>query len=266
MLATCKINQHSFEIELVSSKIADSWIDLYQGVSMSCSSAVDLADRDAAWSILERHRDLWPKIGMDCLAKADPVKLLDQSYLGDMHKQMVIMQKNYKMSTSLLDSKTKGDWSRLHEHLHSIENTLVVSCWIFDGSGTARHTHDYERRMNNKWNWEPQFTAEEWRDSTTFSHSHLEIVFTELGRYPWECFIMSPDNWEQEGSLAGNLLPTIKVKPRRLTKSIPVNYSEWCKKNQIPVVGERIPLANFKSNDFLSEIIKPNPVLTIELK
>jgi hypothetical protein len=266
MLASCKINQKSFEIDVVSLPIADRWMELYRGVSISCVSAMDLADRDAVWSILERHRDLWPKIGLDLFCVSDPNDLMDQSCLADMHQKIVSMQRTYKKSTSVLDGKTNGDWSLLHHHLHSIEDTLLDSSWNFNGDGTARHSHDYEKMTDPYWDWETQFTPEQWSDSTTFSQHHLEIQINELGRTPWECFHMCPDKWTQEGSLVGNLMPAIRVRARQFTRSSPIEYSQWCKNNQLPIIGHTVPLADFKSNNFLSEIVKPNSIIKIELK
>lgn len=263
-MAICIINEKRFEIDLVNSPMINRWMDLYGGIFISCRSPMDLSDRDAVWMILNRHQKLWNKFNLDQLIVSNPIELMNQSKLADIHEQVVQYQRKYKSITKILEGATKGDWTRLHECLHDFEKTLLDSRWVFDRANDAEHGHDLSRTADG-WDWTPQFTPLEWHQSTSFSQHHLEIANTELGRTPLECFRMCSDRWSREGSLVGNLVPTIFVRARRYSNSIPINYAEWCSQNQLPVIGPRIPLADFKSNDFLSEIVKTNSIIKIEL-
>lgn len=248
-MSFCVINDRRFEIDIVSSPISGAWLDLHGNKKLRLMKKFQHEDLDRLYEILADHLLFWKKLKLDDLVIKDKSQLLRKKVLANIHNKIVKMQRVYKNSTDLFNANTGGDWNLLHDKLHELEG------WIDDikikfNADISTGSHD---ALTNKkyWEWSDRITLNDWACSTTFLQSHLELVTTELGRVPWECFRHCPDNWEEEGSLSGNLVPVVDMSLNRIKRSAPAEFVEWSKKNNLPIIGNRIPLANFRSDDFI---------------
>lgn len=105
-----------------------------------------------------------------------------------------------------------------------------------------------------EWDWQDQFTAEEWAESTSFSTNHLSIPTRDLGRTPYNTFQFAPEQWVSEGSLHGVLSPRMELRPTRCHPRPDVGYEEWCERQGLPVIGNQIPVARFNDDLFLAQV------------
>ena len=180
-------------------------------------------------------------------------QLLKQECLTKIHGKIVETQRQFKKSTDFLNLNTSGQWDHIHEILHHLEQNISSTRLDFHADDVDIN---HDSKVNEKyWDWEDRMTPQEWAVSTIFGRYHLELRSLELGRVPWECFSYAPQNWQSEGCLSGNVSPCVRVGLASCQQqSAPAEFMAWSKNNGLPVIGPVIPLANFRTDDFLTVI------------
>jgi hypothetical protein len=254
-MSTCIINGQSFSIDIFESPLSAAWLKHNAGKELigKKESFSIFKNLDNLYTILTRYRPLWEKMGFEELIIDKRSQLLRQECLTNIHFKIVSTQRQFKKSTDFLNLNTAKQWDHIHEILHRLEADVASTKLNFnlDDVDIA-----HSSKVNEKyWDWGDRISPEEWARSTTFGRYHLELTFLELGRHPWECFSYAPENWQREGCLSGNVYPCVLVGlVSGLQHSVPVEFETWSKKNGLPVIGPRIPLANFCTDEFLSVI------------
>ena len=247
--------EHELEATIIDTPFTKKWLERFQHQELPLISNFDFSTRDKLFAILTEYESLWSKFGLFELIVKDPTELLDQSRLADIHTAIVQIQKKYSKGpgiTPILNKRTNNEWDIAHDLLHKLEEIIISDNANFN---KTQPISDHDSEVNSKhWQWESQFTADEWCESTGFGTTNLELILTELGRHPWECYRYSPDRWEQEGSLLGNLLPAIQLNIRNTNQSSTKEYEQWCKENSLPVIGSRVPFARIEDNNFLKAV------------
>ena len=259
--------EYELEATIIDTPITKKWLERFQHQELPLISNFDFSTRDKLFAILTEYESLWSKFGLSELIVKDPTELLDQSRLADIHTAIVQIQKKYSKGpgiTPILNKRTNNEWDIAHDLLHKLEEIIISGNAKFN---KTQPTSDHDTEANSKhWQWESQFTADEWYDSTSFGTTNLELRLTELGRHPWECYLYSPDRWEQEGSLLGNLLPAIQLNIRNTKQSPTKEYEQWCKENSLPVIGSRVPFARIEDNNFLKAVDSITKESTLSIK
>jgi hypothetical protein len=245
----CYLDDQPHEIALVDSPMAKRWIRLFEGETLLIKKPFDPSVIDRLYQMIKTNEDLFTKMRLTFLTNISSVaSLMHQETLTEIHSGMVDLQKTYRGTTDLLTRNTQGDWEQIHEHIHLLESQLRTHSLSFMRTPAISHdTTDLEL----DWRWENRFTAEQWAQSTSFSTDHLTIPTTELGRTPYEAFQFAPDRWREEGSLIGHLAPRLDLRATRCDHRPDRGFERWCEQQDLPVIGEHIPLARFLDSGFV---------------
>ena len=248
----CYLDDEPHEITLTDTVMSGAWLASFAGETLHRNGAYDTRTLDLLWHLIDTHRPLFAKLRLEFLtAVARRTDLMHQPRLQDIHAGMVQLQKRHPGMTNLLTHNTAGGWAQIHEHIHDLESHLRKGGMTFMRTPGLNHdTTDAEP----EWLGEARFTAEQWRDSTTFTSAHLTIPTMELGRTPYEAFLYAPDRWHTEGSMAGTLAPRLIVNTQRSQRRPDQGYEQWCEAQGIPVIGDQLPLANFQDTRYLAQM------------
>lgn len=254
-MPTCIMNGRSFSIDIFESPLAAAWLKHNAGKPLigKKQSFSIFKNLDNLYNTLTRSRPLWEKMGFKELIIDKRSQLLKQECLTNIHLKIVSTQRQFKKSTDFFNLNTANQWDQIHETLHDLEANIASTRLNFKLDDVDIN---HNSKVNEKyWDWEDRASPEEWARSTTFGRYHLELTSLELGRVPWECWTYAPENWHSEGYLSGNVNPGVLVGlVSHQQHSVPVEFETWSKKNGLPVIGPRIPLANFCTDEFLSVI------------
>jgi hypothetical protein len=261
-MSTCIINGHSFDIDIFDSPVTSLWLELNAGKELigrkkyfpqGKRSFSIFKNLDNLYNLLTQYRPLWEKMRFKELIIDKRSQLLKRECLANIHLKMVAVQRQFKKSTNFLNLNTNGQWDYIYEILHLLEVDISSTDLNFDADDVDI-SHD--SKIDEKYrDWGDHMSPEQWAVSTTFERYHLELKSVFLGRLPWECFSYAPENWQGEGCLGGNIPPCVHVRAvAGQQQSVPLEFAAWSKNNALPVIGPRIPLANFCTDEFLTVI------------
>ena len=249
-MSLCIINDKKHQIRLANTPFVNIWLERYNNIEFKCVKKFAKEKASNICKLLEKHQRIFHKFGLN-FSKVNTKSVWNRHLLREIHCKIVQLQKKYKKSTGLLNKNTQGDWFMLHELLHEFEDQLYKGRIEFIvGNHGLRHVSDlleenFSDLLEENWSWEPILTQQQFMESSSFDRWHLNVPLAELGRYPYECFCHSPETWNEEGSMLGQISPLIEG---QLSKTYPrpdKGYHSWCKKLNILPLGNNFPLANF---------------------
>lgn len=250
-MSICLINGKEYPIQLANTPFVKKWLEIYNDVEFKCVKKFDKSNALDLCKLLSKHNKTFTKFNLD-LPHLNEKTVWNKDLISKIHCQIVGLQKKYKKSTNILNLNTNNDWNLIHEILHNFEDQLFKSQIKFSvGDYDLGHNPD---QQEENWSWIPILTAQEFFDSSSFDQWHLNVPPAELGRHPYECFCHSPNTWNEEGSMLGQISLMVQA---QLSKTFPLpnkGYYEWCKKLNILPVGNNFPLANFNEENVLSII------------
>lgn len=255
----CYIDKKKYRIEIAETPMVENWLKVYSGKSFKINKNFDLTTCRKINQILKDNYNLFKKFKLD-LEYQSLYDLCKSETLARIHVQIVELQKTHKKSTDLLNKNTNGQWDLLHDLLHSQESRIKFDKIEFNQT-TNTIDHD-SNALTDNWSWEPKLTEQQYHTSASFDGWHINIPPTELGRHPYECFLNSPNTWQREGTMLGQIGVRLQVQLRRTYQQPERGYNEWCSQQKIPVVGNNFPLANFL-DDFTSDMLGASEI-TIE--
>jgi len=244
----CIVNGKEYQITLADTPFVNKWLEIYNDVEFKCVKKIDKDNALDICRIVSRHQKIFQKFGLD-FSGINEKTVWDKDIVSRTHCEIVKIQKKYKKSTNALNLNTNNDWNLLHEILHDFESQLFRDRIEFSvGDSSLNHDPDLQ---DENWSWKAILTTQEFMDSSSFDQWHLNVPIAELGRHPYECFCYSPDTWDQEGTMLGQISPFIKAQINERHPSPDKGYHDWCEKLNIPPVGNNFPLANFNGNPFV---------------
>jgi hypothetical protein len=251
-MPVCYLDDEPHEITLTETVMSRAWLDRFAGETLHRDRPYNTTIMDRLYQLISTHRPLFAKLRLEFLTDVTArTDLMHQPRLRDIHAGMVDLQKRHTGTTDLLGRNTQGGWEEIHEHIHDLESQLRRGSMTFMRTPGLKHdTHD----SAPGWLWQNQFTAEQWAASTTFTTADLTIPTMELGRTPYEAFLYAPDRWHTEGSIAGTLAPRAVLSTTRSHHRPDEGYEQWCEAQGIPVIGDQLPLANFKDHSYLAQM------------
>lgn len=252
----CIIDKIEHKIELAKTPMVENWLKVYSGKAFKISKKFNFTTCEKLNEILKINNSLFKKLKLD-FDYQSLQDLCNIKTLSKIHVQMVELQKTYKNSTDFLNKNTKGQWDLIHELLHIQEQRIRVDKIEFSQS-KKKISHDSDGLTKN-WSWEPKLTKEQFHKSASFDEWHINIPFAELGRHPYECFLYSPNTWQREGTMVGQIGVRLQVQLRRACQQPELGYHEWCSQQKIPTVGTHFPLANFL-NEFPYDILNASEI------
>jgi hypothetical protein len=257
-MPVCYLDDNPYDIILVETPMSNKWMDSFAGETLRLNTPYDRSTIDELYQLIITHKPLFAKLRLDFLTNiTSKTELMHQQTLTDIHSSMVGLQKKHLRITDILVNNTKGGWENIHENIHRLEEQIRNTSMMFvRNSGLLHDNTD----TAPGWKWDNIFTAQEWADSTDFSTSNLSIPTMELGRTPYEAFLFAPDNWRSEGSISGTLAPRAVLSTSRSQRRPDQGYEEWCETQGIPVIGDHLPLANFRDASYLDQIPTVNTI------
>ena len=251
-MPTCYLDDRPLPITLTETPMATEWLDRYAGETLHINTPYDATTVNTLHELINRHRPLFTKLRLAFLTDVTTrEELMHQPRLADIHSGIVDLQKRHTGITDILARNTQGGWENIHEHIHLLESQISRTMIAFSRTPGLDHANTDTAPA---WQWHEQFTAEQWRASTSFDTSHITMATAELGRTPYEAFQFAPDRWHTEGSITGTLSPRLELRTRRAPHRADPGYEQWCEKQGIPVIGEHLPLANFQDEGYLDLI------------
>jgi hypothetical protein len=251
-MPTCYLDDSPHDIILVETPMSTEWLDRFAGETLNVNTPYDGSMINKLYQMINTHRPLFSKLRLAFLTDVSSLTgLMHQQTLTNIHAGMVDIQKKHPKITDILSKNTKGGWENIHEHIHRLESQIRDTSITF--TKTTGILHDNTDTAPG-WRWDNIFTAQEWAESTSFNTSHLSIPTTELGRTPYEAFQFAPDNWQSEGSISGTLAPRAELRTSTCRHRPDQGYEEWCDAQGIPVIGDRVPLANFCDATYLDHV------------
>jgi len=258
-MAICYIDKTKHKIELAETPMVENWLKVYSGKSFKINKEFDFTTCRKIEEILKTNHNLFKKFKLDFnyLSLHDLCRI---ETLSRIHVQIVELQKTHKKGTDLLNKNTDGLWDLLHDLLHAQESRIRNGNIEFNQTKNDV-THD-SKALTENWSWESKLSGQQYHTSASFDRWHINIPTAELGRHPYECFLYSPDTWQREGSILGQIAVRIQVQLTRTHGQPERGYHEWCSQQNIPVIGNNFPLANFL-DDFTSDILGASEI-TIE--
>lgn len=251
-MPTCYLDDTPHDIVLAGTPMSAEWLDRFAGQILHIDKPYDRSTIDDLYQLINTHRPLFAKLRLGFLTDVSSVtELMHQQNLTDIHAGIVDLQKRHTGITDILTQNTQGGWANIHEHLHRLESEIRANSMTF--MKTVGLDHDNTDTAPG-WRWDDQFTAQQWAESTSFSTSHISIPTTELGRTPYEAFLFAPDKWQSEGSMAGIMAPRLRLRATRTRHRSDHGYEQWCGQQGLPVIGDHLPLANFRDSHYLDQI------------
>lgn len=251
-MAICYLDDNPYDIILTETPMSAEWMDRFAGESLQIDTPYDRSTIDKLYQLINTHRPLFAKLRLEFLTDISSLtELMRQQRLTDIHAGMVDLQKKHTGITDILTKNTQGGWENIHEHIHRLESQIRGNSMTF--MRTVGLNHDNTDTAPG-WLWDNRFTAQEWADSTSFSTSDISMPTSELGRTPYEAFQFAPDNWRSEGSISGTIAPRVELQTGRRQHRPDQGYEEWCEAQGIPVIGDHLPLANFRDAAYLDQI------------
>ena len=154
----------------------------------------------------------------------------NQIHLNTLHQQWVKVHQQFPNIGRLFDTQIPGVLDRINKIIHAIEEL----------------TDKFEITSPD-----PTFFIANTFGQSSLTHNvvNLEISFNNLGKSSYEKWLRDDsvldtdiNNWQE---LYTTL--TIRVFPNQ-TRSIPVEYQQWCIRNGIPCAGTHLALANFDNS------------------
>lgn len=263
-MPACFIDGKEYLFELNSTPFVNQWLKKYQNQTLwlwlpaqgEMSKWIDYLNDS-----LLQYEDTWKKLGLKDFLIKNPVELYDQKRLENIMYSVIKLEKNLEIFKKLMPEELMGTG------LYRISNLINLAYEQIWGT-RLNFTQLPNSVMKNdgivavdesrkRWR-EPVsdvFTLDDWRDSTEFSQSHLELSVCDPGLSPWQCFYKSEQkNWKKMGSLDGNLVASVTLSLRRARGSAPKEYEQWCTSYGLPLIGPRIPLGNFLDNSFYQAV------------
>jgi hypothetical protein len=244
-MPVCIINSNEHQITLADTPFVSKWLDIYNNVDFKCVKKINKKNALDICTILSKYQKVFQKFGLD-FSEVNENTIWNKELVSKTHCQIVQIQKKYKKSTDVLNLNTNNEWDLLHELLHEFENQLFEDQIEFSVVDLSLK-HNAELQEKN-WSWKAILTPQEFMDSSSFDQWHLNVPTAELGRHPYECFYYSPDTWDQEGTMLGQISPFIKAQINERHPSPDKGYHDWCKKINILPVGNNFPFARFKGD------------------
>lgn len=240
-MTTCFLNNKPYSIELSHTPIVKNWLGIHAGKTFQINKTIDLSISETLEKILQKHDSLFKKFNLDF----DYESLWQLETLANIHVQIVELQKQHRKSTDLLNRNTNGDWDILHDLIHTQETIVKKRCMEF-ALDKSEIVHDSKSQsFTENWSWEPRLTAQQYHESASFERWHINLPTAELGRHPYECFQYSPDTWQREGSMLGQIATRLTIQLNHTNEQPDAGYQEWCKAQDIPMIGNNFPLAKF---------------------
>jgi hypothetical protein len=239
IMSICFLNDKPYAINLAPTPMVKKWIESYAGKTFQIKKQIDASVCNRLKKILQKHDTLFKKFNL----YFDNNSLWQIETLANIHVQIVELQKLHKKSTDLLNKNTDGDWDLLHDLIHKQESLVKNRCMEF-GLDNSEVIHNSGSQTEN-WSWESRLTQQQYHESASFERWHINLPTSELGRHPYECFTYSPNTWQREGSLLGQISRRLEVQLEYKQGRPDAGYEEWCKAQDLPIIGNNFPLAKF---------------------
>lgn len=155
--------------------------------------------------------------------------LFDQQYLNKLHRQWVQTGIRYP-SIPLLLRKMNG-LDKAYRDINSILHVVESSFY-----GEFKNYSDDPYQLENIFG----------TSLLDFNQSNITIGFDNLGRSSWDKFCHFDNNINDEDTndfkkISGLLEVNLK-RPRSYTP--PIEYVEWCRKYNVPIVGQSLNVGN----------------------
>jgi len=263
-MPACFIDGKEYPIELCSTPFVNRWLKQYQNQTLwlwlpaqgETSRWVDyLSD-----SLLQ-YESVWKKLGLKEFLIESPIELYNQKRLENILYSVIKLEKNLEIFKKLMSEELIQTGLYRISNLVSLAHEQIWGTRLnFTKTPNAVMKNDGILSVDEarkRWR-EPVvdiFSLEDWRDSTGFSQSHLELSVCDPGLSPWQCFYKSEQkDWKKMGSLDGNLIASVTLSLRKTHDSAPKDYEQWCATYGLPVIGPRIPLGNFLDNSFCQSV------------
>lgn len=257
-MSICIINDKEYEIEIAKTPFAQKWLKLFNNKTLPTKASYNTDAFDKLVKVINRHKNFFKKIKLDNLSGIQPDELWDRKKLQNLHLEIVLFQQKHKTGTDLANINTNNDWDYIHDYIHELEEAIRSNTAIF-GLGEKSLLHD-SKTLTENWSWEPLMEMQDFYKSSSFDRYHINVPFTELGRHPYECFLYSPDTYNQEGSMIGQIGQNIECQLINTYPSPDKGYDKWCQQNNLPTVGTHFPLANFTHEKDAQQIIDADSI------
>jgi hypothetical protein len=205
-------NNNNFH--LVSAEFDSSWLsDLHQHLTIINQHLINKLKNNS----------------FECFITAD---LLDQQILNQLHRTWVGLLEKHPMIPTLLkkiDPESELHWNQINKKLHYIEKYITCSYKTFA----------------NFWEVDNIFGPQ----ILNFNRAQISIKFSQKGRSTFNKWVnrdfnindTDTNNYFQIGNeISINL-------DREIIQLPPTNYVNFCRENNIEVVGENLNLANFNN-------------------
>jgi hypothetical protein len=154
--------------------------------------------------------------------------LLDQNYLNKLHREWVTTgQKHPKIILLLRKLGKQKQFRDINLLLHDIEQKCKV---------------EFANYLSDPWQIDNPFGSQ----ILDFDVSNIVMGFDNLGRSCWDKFLHHDDNvsdtdTNDQNMLTGRIMIALN---RPLSNNPPSEYSAWCQKHSLPVIGARLNLGN----------------------
>ncbi len=257
----CVIKDKEFKIEIADTPFAKEWLKCFNNTALPVKKHYDKKPHAKLWSTIQSNKNFFQKMQLEKLSKITENDLWNSSKLQEIHLEIVTWQKKYKKSTDFANANTNNGWDYLHDHVHAMEQCIRYTSAVF-GVGDTELSHD-SKTFSKLWTWESKISADDFKQSSSFDHYHINVPFAELGRHPYESYLYSPKTYHAEGSITGQIANDVLV---QLVETYPrpdEGYEQWCEDNNVPCVGTHFPLANFINKSDAQQIVDASEIKII---
>lgn len=219
-------------LQPVNLDLAMFWINELNKSKLNCfqinNSRFDIsALHELTQHLLVVDEFLTHKLKLTNLTKYIGQDYFDQEILNNIHRDWIALLQTFPTIGNLMQlHKVWQDWNQINKKIHQIEESFSFSIIA-----------------KQYWEVDNPFGTQ----VLSFDHAQVEFVFSQKGRTTynkWANFDNQHNTSDTNNFLQiGNEL-TVNLR-RPITMSPPGNFVSYCERQKIPVVGNRLPLANF---------------------
>jgi uncharacterized protein YacL (UPF0231 family) len=154
-----------------------------------------------------------------------------QHSLNLLHSRWVKLHQTHPNIDAVCNRVLPGDLARINKLIHAIEESLI------DVEAVAP---------------EPNYTMHNLYGAKIlgFGIYNISVAHNNLGRSTWQKWQNADNNISGDLNDFAEIYTTLRINVSQTeTKSAPPEYHAWCNQNNLPCVGNQLPLANFDKLD-----------------
>jgi uncharacterized protein YacL (UPF0231 family) len=155
----------------------------------------------------------------------------NQDDLNHLHMQWVKLHQRHPNIATVAEHVLPGDLPAINRLIHAIEESTTE---------LQATTPDPNHMMHNRWGTK----------ILGFGLYNISVAYNNLGRSTWQKWQHADTDIGSDLNNFSEIYTTLKINVSRTeARSAPVEYQAWCDQNNLPCVGNQMPLANFDKLD-----------------